>query len=185
MSVHAELSLVVESCGGQDHTRRERDQRLKAPAIERKILGEGAVNHRADRPRLGVHQRSASFHRDGLRGVAKRHLEVDFESILDVEDHIRLDQLFEAGLFDLEAIGAGREIRQIVFARAVGRGFVTDICTGADGGDFGAGDQGFGWIGDAAGEGGACGLGARKRREPNQEEREDRDFVHSFKLSGQ
>ena len=51
----------------------------------------------------------------------KRHLEVDFESILDVKDHVRLDQLLEAGLLDFHAIAARRQIRQVVFARAVGR----------------------------------------------------------------
>ena len=51
---------------------------------------------------------------------AERHLEVDFESVLNVKDHIRLDQLLEAGLLDLDAIGAGRKIRQMVFARAIG-----------------------------------------------------------------
>jgi hypothetical protein len=37
LSIHAELSLVVESRGSHHHTGREHDQRLETPAIERKI----------------------------------------------------------------------------------------------------------------------------------------------------
>ncbi len=91
MSIHAELSLIVESRGSQDHTRRVHDQRLETPAIQRKILDERAVNHRADRRRLGIHQRRDSFDRDGLRDSAEGHLEIDLESILNMKDHVWLD----------------------------------------------------------------------------------------------
>jgi len=75
-----------------DHNpRREHDQRLKTSAIEWKILDEWAVNHRADRRRLGIQQRRAAFHRDGLRYRTSLQLEVDFKRVLDVKNHIRLD----------------------------------------------------------------------------------------------
>ncbi len=91
LTVDAELPLVVESRGGHHHAWRQQDQRLETPAIKWKTFDEGAVNHRADRCRLGVDERSASFDRDAVRRGAKRHREVDFESILHVQDHIRLD----------------------------------------------------------------------------------------------
>jgi hypothetical protein len=64
-------------------------------------------------------------------------------------------------------IGGGGNIRQVVFACGVGPSFVMDICAGVDCGDFGTGDQGFGGIGDAAGEGSICGLGAKNGSKGN------------------
>jgi hypothetical protein len=93
LTVDAELSLIVEGRGGHDHTRREHDQRLKTPAIERKILDERAVYHRADRRRLGIHQRHATFDGYRLGDGTNRHLNVDLQRILDVKDYIRLDDL--------------------------------------------------------------------------------------------
>ena len=55
LSIHAELSLVVESGGSQDHTRRKHNQVLETPAIQGKIFDEGAVDDRADGPRFGIH----------------------------------------------------------------------------------------------------------------------------------
>src|SRR6516225_315800 len=49
LAIYAELSLVVESRGGHDHTRRKQDQCLEAPAIQRNIVCKRTVNHRADR----------------------------------------------------------------------------------------------------------------------------------------
>jgi hypothetical protein len=57
-----------------------------------------------------------------------------------VKNHVRLDYLFEAGLFDFDAVGVRREIREIVFARAVSRRLVTGVRAGADGDDFGVND---------------------------------------------
>jgi hypothetical protein len=81
---------ILAKCG-HHNPRREHDQRLKTPAIEWKILDEWAVNHRADRRRLGVYQRRSTFHRDSLQSGTNLHFEVDFERILNVKDHIRLD----------------------------------------------------------------------------------------------
>ena len=75
------------------------------------------------------------------------------------------DELLEAGLFDFDAIGAGREIRQKVFAGAIRYGFVTDICAGADDSNLRIGDQRAGGIGDTARERRARGLSAEERRE--------------------
>ena len=49
---------------------------------------------------------------------------------------------------------------------------MTEICGGADGGDFRISDYGFGGIGYAAGEGGICGLGMKNRGTRNEEENE-------------
>lgn len=105
------------------------------------------------------------MHSDRLRSGAERQLEIDFELILNVKGYILLDHFFEAGLFDLEAIAARREIRQIVFTRSVGCGFVSKICVGVDSHDFGIDDHRSGRIGDAAREGSVCGLRAEERRQ--------------------
>ncbi len=166
---YAELSLVVKGSGSHDHAGREQDQGLETPAIERKTLDKRPVNHRADR-RRGIHRGDATFHRDALRRGANGHLEVDCESILNMQNHMWLDQLFEAGLFDFDLIEARGKIGQVVFAGRVGRGLIPDIRASADGGDFRIGDQAFGGIGDAAREGGICGLGAKDREIGNEEE---------------
>jgi Two component regulator propeller len=136
---------------------------LKTPAVEGQIVDKGAINYGADRPRLGIDQRRAAFHRDGLRAGAHGHLEVDFESILDVQDHIRLYQFLEAGLFNFDAIVAGRKVCQNVLARGVAGRFVTGTRARVDGRDPGIGDTCLGRIGDAAGERSVCGLGVKKR----------------------
>ena len=170
LSIHAELSLVVERSGGHHHAWRKHEQSLETPAIERKILDKRAIHHRADRPRPGVQQGGARFHGDRLGGIAERHLEIDFEGILNVKNHIRLNQLLKAGLFDFDVVRTGGEIHQVVFTRAVGRGLVTEICPSADSSDFGIGDQGLGGIGYAAGKGGRSRLRAEKSCERNHQQ---------------
>jgi hypothetical protein len=182
LSVHAELSLVVEDRGGQDHPRRQRDQRLEAPPVEGQALDEGAVDHGADHRRLRIHERSARFHRHGLGHRAQRHLEVDLDGIQNVELHVGLDQLLEAGLLDLDAIGAGRKIRQVIFARCVGRRLVADVLAGADGGDPGLGDRRTGGIGDPTSEGSVRGLGAKDGRTRKQHHEEGRHSPHDADL---
>ena len=91
LAIDAELSLVVESCGGQDHTGREHYQRLETLAIEGKVVDECAVNHRADCARLGIEQRRASLRRDGLRRGAKRQLEIEFYRVLNVKADVWFD----------------------------------------------------------------------------------------------
>ncbi len=92
-----------------------------------------------------------------------------------------LDQYFETGFFDFDLIDAGRKIRQVVFAGAVGRDFVAEICGRVGGGDFGVGDESFGRIGDAARDRGAGGLGAKNRgRRKEEEQQENGDSAHVF-----
>src|SRR5712692_9238884 len=57
LSIHAKLALVVESCDGWNHARREQDQRLEAPAVERNVLNEGVVHHCANRRRLRFYRK--------------------------------------------------------------------------------------------------------------------------------
>ena len=119
LSIDAELSLVVESRDGWNDPGREQDQGLKILPLS----GRSSINVRSTTvltvPVVGIDQRRAAFHRDGLRVGSERHLEVDFEGILDVQSHIRLDQFLEAGLFNFDAIIAGREVCQNVFAEAL------------------------------------------------------------------
>src|SRR5882724_3782116 len=61
----------------------------------------------------------------------------------------------------------------MIFACGVGRSFVADIRTGADGGDFGIGDQGFGRIGYAARERSICGLGMETCRKERHHKHND------------
>ncbi len=91
MSVHAELPLVVESRGGDHHARREQDQSLKAPAVQRNVLYERAVDHGADCRGLGIHERRAGLHGDGLGSGAEAQLEIDFYDVLNVEGDVWLD----------------------------------------------------------------------------------------------
>src|SRR5262249_551009 len=96
--------------------------------------------------------------------------EVYGESVLNVQDHVGLDELLEARLFDFEAVRAGREIRKGGFARSVGCGFVVDVGVYVGGGDFGGGYDGFGGGGELAGKRGICGLGGKSSWKGNQEE---------------
>ena len=159
------MSLVVESRSGHHDAWRQHDQSLEAAAVKRKILDALAVDHRADGPRLRIHYPRTRFYRHGHRRIAERHLEVDPQSILDVQSHVRLHQLLKTPLFDFDAVRARREIRQAVFARGVRRRFIANIRRSVDGGDFGIGDQGVGWICDAARKRGIGGLRRQEKRE--------------------
>src|SRR5262249_55004538 len=66
LAVDTELSSILESAGGKDHAWCELDQGLKTPAIHGQILGEIAVNHRADRRVCCVDHWCATFYRDAL-----------------------------------------------------------------------------------------------------------------------
>ena len=49
---------------------------------------------------------------------ADRHFEIDRQRILDVQDHVRWDDLLESGLFH-DVVGSRRQIRQRVFPGAI------------------------------------------------------------------
>ena len=73
----------------------------------------------------------------------------------------------------------------MVLAGGVGRGFMTEICGGANSGDFRISDYGFRGIGYAAGEGGICGLGVKNQGRRNEEESEQGgDSAHILDLVG-
>src|ERR1700730_534651 len=54
------------------------------------------------------------------------------------------------------------------------------ICGWADSGDFCIGDEGFGGIVYAAGDGGVCGLGTKNRRRRKEEEQQEGDSAHGL-----
>ena len=54
---------------------------------------------------------------------------------MKVKAHARLDQLFEAGLFDLDTVEARRKVRYVVVALSVGRGLVAHVGAEVDRGD--------------------------------------------------
>src|SRR5262245_57810369 len=68
--------------------------------------------------------------------------------------------------------------RRIIDGMGIGRGFVTGIRVGADGGDFSFDEQGFGGMGYATRAGHICGLGANNRRKQHREEESEYDSVH-------
>src|SRR5262249_10320535 len=175
LPVDAELPLVVEDGRRHDYPWRQHDQRLETSAIEWQGLDERAVDDGADRPRLRIHLRRTDFYGDGLAQPPNRQFEVNLDRILDVEDHIRLDELLEPGFFDLDAIAARGKIRQEVVARGVGRGLATGISVGSDDGHGGIDDHSFRGIGHAAGERGVRGLRAHSvvvgKKEENSEAR--------------
>jgi hypothetical protein len=76
------------------------------------------------------------LHGDAIRDGTNRHFEIDGERILDVQDHVRPDELLESGLFHFDAVRSWRQIRQRVFARAIGRRFIAEIRAEVDGRDL-------------------------------------------------
>lgn len=134
--------------------------------------------------RVGVSTRSgqwrAGFHIDRFRAFAEGHLEIDGEDVLDVQRDVRLDQFFEAGLFDFDSVGAGGQVRQVIFALTVAQCVVTQVCAVADGGDSGFGDEGLGGIANPACEGRICGLGAEKRRRREEQQSDKKSSGHGW-----
>src|ERR1700746_1556513 len=100
-----------------------------------------------------------------------------------MQNHARPDQLSEAGLFYLDPIGAGSEIRQVVLARCIASYVVAEIRGNVDGCDLCAGDSRFGGIGYATGERDTRGLGAKNEWKEKKKE-EGGDSAHDTGLSG-
>jgi len=164
LAVHAELPLVVERRRHHNRARCQHDQRLEAAAVEREVVDERPIDHGADRSRGGIHQRRACIYRDDLRHGPQRHLEIELQGVLHLQDDVGLDQCSEAGLFDFDAIRPGRKVRKIVLARVVCGCDVTGVGVTVDGGDCGAGNDGVGRIDDTAREEGTCGLSEKNGR---------------------
>jgi hypothetical protein len=95
---------------------------------------------------------------DNLRRGTQQHLEIDFKRVLDVKDHIGLDDFLESGFFDFDVIRARREVRETVAAADAGCRLVTGIRRVVDDHDFRVGNGCLRGIGDAARESGVSGL---------------------------
>ena len=100
LAIDAELSRLANADGGRvelrrlrHDSRREQDQILKAPAIQRHVLYVRLIHHCPDRCTRGVDHRRSTFDRDRLADRADLHSKVQGNIIL----HVQLD----VGLHDL------------------------------------------------------------------------------------
>ena len=88
LAVDAELARTARARRRQHDAGRHRDQRLKAAAVERDVLDELPIDHRADRRRR-VHPRRVRGHRH--RCIQPRHLEqqLHVDRVADVQHDLR------------------------------------------------------------------------------------------------
>ena len=142
----------------------------KIPAIQRQILYEGLVHQSADGCIPSIQQRRASLDGDAIQDGTYRHFEIDRQRILDVQDHVRPDELLESGLFHFDAARSRRQIRERVFARAVGRRFIAEIRAGVDRSDLRIRNGRLRRIGHPPGDGGICGLRPQRARIQRQKQ---------------
>ena len=152
------------------HTGNGKTKRAKVAPVERKVDDLFFHDDLANRTIGGVDERDVGFDGDGFADAGDLELEIDAADLVDEERDTGLAGFGEAGSFDGNFVGAGRQQGRFVVTIVVGGGGTGLAVAGVVNNDIGGGNgrtSGTGYGADEA-AGGALGERGHGEREARQ-----------------
>ena len=125
---------------------------------ERQFIDEFVLDGRRDTGAVGLKSAGRSSHFDLLGGLSQLEDGVHAHGGGGGDNRVLLQIALKTGEGDLNAVGAGREIGDAVFAGSGGYSLVDDVGVAVGDGDLGGGHGGPGGVGDDTGDGSAFAL---------------------------